>query len=55
MERGYEAIKHGYAYVVQNERGRYFSEGQWDILGVPLTDGFDAFDCDFSFFFCTFS
>lgn len=44
MERAYEAIKHGYAYVVQNERGRYFSEGQWDILGVPLTDGFDAFD-----------
>ena len=43
MERAYEAIKHGYAYVVQNERGRYFSEGQWDILGVPLTDGYDAF------------
>jgi len=39
----YEAVKRGYAYVVQNERGRYFSEGEWDILGVPLTDGFDAF------------
>lgn len=38
-----EAIKKGYAYVVQNERGRYFSEGEWDILGVPLTDGYDAF------------
>ena len=25
MERAYEAINHGYAYVVQNERGRYFS------------------------------
>ena len=23
MERAYEAIQHGYAYVVQNERGRY--------------------------------
>lgn len=43
MERAYEALKRGYAYVVQNERGRYFSEGEWDILGVPLTDGYDAF------------
>jgi putative CocE/NonD family hydrolase len=43
MERAYEALKRGYAYVVQNERGRYFSEGEWDVLGVPLTDGFDAF------------
>ncbi|TDQ32564.1 CocE/NonD family hydrolase [Zeaxanthinibacter enoshimensis] len=38
-----QAVKRGYAYVVQNERGRYFSEGEWDILGVPLTDGYDAF------------
>ena len=43
MERAFEALKRGYAYVVQNERGRYFSEGEWDILGVPLTDGYDAF------------
>ncbi len=42
-ERAYAAVKRGYAYVVQNERGRYFSEGEWDILGVPLTDGYDAF------------
>ena len=42
-QRAYEAVKRGYAYVVQNERGRYFSEGEWDILGVPLTDGYDAF------------
>ncbi len=41
--RALEAVKRGYAYVVQNERGRYYSEGEWDILGVPLTDGFDAF------------
>lgn len=41
--RAYEAVKRGYAYVVQNERGRYFSEGEWDILGLPLTDGYDAF------------
>jgi len=42
-QRAYEAVKRGYAYVVQNERGRYFSEGEWDILGTPLTDGYDAF------------
>lgn len=41
--RALSAVKRGYAYVVQNERGRYFSEGEWDILGVPLTDGYDAF------------
>ncbi|MCO6475377.1 MAG: CocE/NonD family hydrolase [Phaeodactylibacter sp.] len=43
FERAYEAVSRGYAYVVQNERGRYFSEGEWDILGVPITDGYDAF------------
>lgn len=37
-------VEKGYAYVVQNERGRYFSEGEWDILGTPLTDGYDALD-----------
>ena len=42
-QRAYEVVKRGYAYVVQNERGRYFSEGEWDILGMPLTDGYDAF------------
>ncbi len=38
-----EAVSRGYAYVVQNERGRFFSEGDWDILGPPTTDGYDAF------------
>ncbi len=42
-KRAYETVKRGYAYVIQNERGRYFSEGEWDILGTPLTDGYDAF------------
>jgi len=37
-----EAVKRGYAYVVMNERGRFFSEGNYDILGPPLTDGYDA-------------
>lgn len=43
-EQAYEAVKRGYAFVVQNERGRFFSEGQWAILGMPLTDGYDAFE-----------
>jgi putative CocE/NonD family hydrolase len=38
------AIKHGYAYVLQNERGHFFSEGNYDILGPPRTDGKDALD-----------
>lgn len=44
MEQALSWVKKGYAFVVQNERGRYFSEGEWDILGVPLTDGYDAFE-----------
>lgn len=43
LEEAYNAVSRGYAYVVQNERGRYFSEGEWDILGAPITDGYDAF------------
>ena len=37
-----EAVKRGYAYVEMNERGHFFSEGIYDILGAPLTDGVDA-------------
>jgi uncharacterized protein len=44
LEAAYDAVQRGYAYVVQNERGRFFSEGEWDILGTPLTDGYDAFE-----------
>ncbi len=38
----YRAVSRGYAYIIQNERGRYFSEGEWDILGPPKSDGYDA-------------
>ena len=38
-----EAVKRGYAFVEMNERGRFFSEGNYDILGPPLTDGDDEF------------
>jgi predicted acyl esterase len=42
MTRELEAVKRGYAYVEMNERGHYFSEGNYEILGAPLTDGTDA-------------
>lgn len=37
------AVKRGYAYVVQNERGHFFSEGNYDILG-SRQDGFNTID-----------
>ncbi len=37
-----DAVERGYAFVVQNERGKFFSEGEWEILGFPRTDGYDA-------------
>ena len=37
-----ETVSRGYAFVIQNERGRYFSEGEFKILGKPRTDGYDA-------------
>jgi putative CocE/NonD family hydrolase len=39
-----EAVKRGYAFVEMNERGHFFSEGNYDILGPPLTDGVDEFN-----------
>jgi len=43
LQTALDAVNKGYAYVIQNERGRFFSEGEWDILGTPTTDGDDAF------------
>jgi putative CocE/NonD family hydrolase len=37
-----EALRRGYVFIVQNERGRYFSEGTFEILGRPQTDGYDT-------------
>jgi putative CocE/NonD family hydrolase len=37
-----DAVKRGYAFVEMNERGHFFSEGNYDILGPPLRDGDDA-------------
>jgi len=37
-----ESVKRGYVFIVQNERGRYFSQGKWEILGQPQLDGYDT-------------
>ena len=37
------AVKRGYAYVVQNERGHFFSEGNYDILGSKK-DGYNTIE-----------
>ncbi len=39
MSARLDAIKRGYAWVDMNERGHFFSEGNYDILGPPLSDG----------------
>ncbi len=42
MSNELDAVKRGYAFVEMNERGHFFSEGNYDILGPPLSDGDDA-------------
>ncbi len=42
MSNELDAVKRGYAFITMNERGHFFSEGNYDILGPPLTDGDDA-------------
>jgi len=44
MKAELDAVKRGFAYVEMNERGHFFSEGNYDILGPPLTDGVDEFN-----------
>ena len=44
MNQALTAVKRGYAYIVQNERGHFFSEGNYDILGAPRTDGYDMLE-----------
>src|SRR5579863_4540284 len=48
MSRQIEAVKRGYAYVEIQERGHFFSQGNYDILGPPLTDGSDEIHWVFS-------
>ncbi|MGH9467165.1 MAG: CocE/NonD family hydrolase [Terriglobales bacterium] len=41
MSRQLYAVEHGYAYVEMQERGHFFSQGKYDILGPPLSDAVD--------------
>src|SRR6201998_943527 len=41
MSTELDAVKRGYVLVEMNERGHFFSEGNYDILGPPLTDSDD--------------
>jgi putative CocE/NonD family hydrolase len=43
MSAELDAVKRGYVMVEMNERGHFFSEGEYDILGAPLTDADDQF------------
>ena len=43
MTAALTAVKRGYAYVVQNERGHFFSEGNYEILGTRK-DGTNTLD-----------
>lgn len=44
MSRQLDAIRRGYAWVDMQERGHFFAEGNYDILGPPLTDGYDELE-----------
>jgi len=37
-------VKNGYVIIMQHERGRYFSEGKFQMLGGALEDGWDTMD-----------
>ncbi len=41
MSAALTAVKRGYAYIDMQERGHFFAEGNYDILGPPTTDGED--------------
>src|SRR6185503_7928329 len=41
MANALDAVKRGYVLVEMNERGHFLSEGNYEILGAPLTDADD--------------
>src|ERR1700727_755026 len=44
MSTELDAVKRGYVMIEMNERGHFFSEGNYDILGAPLSDANDEFN-----------
>ena len=41
MTQALTAVKRGYAFIDMQERGHFFAEGNYDILGPPVSDGDD--------------
>ena len=37
-------VMRGYVHIDMQERGQFFAEGNWDILGPPITDGYDELE-----------
>ena len=35
MTTALTAVKRGYAFIEMQERGQFFAEGEWDVLGAP--------------------
>src|ERR1700751_3345322 len=44
MSTELDAVKRGYVLIEMNERGHFFSEGNYEILGAPLSDANDQFN-----------
>ena len=44
MSAALNNVKRGYVHIDMQERGHFFAEGNWDILGPPLTDGVDELE-----------
>lgn len=44
MSAELRSVKRGYVHINMQERGHFFAEGNWDILGPPLTDGYDELE-----------
>ena len=38
MTAALTAVKNGFAFIEMQERGQFFAEGEWDVLGAPLSD-----------------
>lgn len=44
MSAALRSVERGYVHIDMQERGHFFAEGNWDILGPPLTDGWDELE-----------
>ncbi|MCK4773026.1 MAG: CocE/NonD family hydrolase, partial [Candidatus Latescibacteria bacterium] len=44
MSAELRSVKRGYVHINMQERGHFFAEGNWGILGPPITDGYDELE-----------